>query len=196
MEEKKSFTEKELMALIQNGSHEEFMNFLQMHKGMPFTQAASQLFIERGNSEEILAHIEHVHLPERGEIALLKRGERKEIMAYIGKYKFMPEAEANLIRRGVHEEIMLHLQRYKLFEKAIPELIHRNNLKEFCYAAAKQDFGYAGELELLRFGVKRQILAYIIHRRFCFNVVERLLLARNEPEEVALYTSLYQVHKY
>ena len=195
MEKRKSFTEKELMALIQSGNHEEIMKFLKVHQGMPFTPAASQLFVDRGNSEEILAYIKHAPLPERGEIALIKRGEREEILPYIKKYKLLPYSEVKLIRRGVHEEIMCYLKRFKLVEKAVIELIHRDNEEEVCYAAKKQEFGFAGELELLRFGIKRQIMAYIQHRRFCRNVVERLFFKRNEPEEVATYKSLYPVHK-
>lgn len=186
-----SLTEKKQIALIQNGNHDEILNFIWAHPSFRFTPTASQVFIERGNSEEILAYIAVRPLPERGEIALIKRGVHHEILAYTKGHKLYEAAEKALIKRGVRDEILAYLDSNSFSSGAVIEFIHSGDLEEIEKAAARTSFGYLGEQELISFGVHRHIMAYIKIRRFCNENSFKALLKRGNEQEIELYKSLY-----
>ena len=52
-----SLTEKKQIALLQNSNHDEILKFIWTHPSFRFTANVSLIFVERGNTEEILAYI-------------------------------------------------------------------------------------------------------------------------------------------
>lgn len=188
-----SLTEKKQIALIQNSNHNEIMQFIWSNPTFRFTGSASQVFVERGNSEEILAYIATRPLPERGELALIQRGVHQEILTYVKGHKLFEAAEKILIQRGVQEEILAYLEANSFSAGAVEELIHRGDQQEIEKAASRSSFGYKGELELISFGVHRHIMAYIKIRKFCHPASLQALFKRENKEEIDLYKSLYGV---
>ena len=188
-----SLTEKKQIALIQNGNHNEILQFIWANTAFRFTGSASQVFVERGNSEEILAYIATRPLPERGELALLKRGMPQEILTYVKGHKLFESAEKILIQRGVQDEILAYLDTNSFSADAVKELNHRGDLQEIEKAAARSSFGYKGELELISFGIHRHIMTYIKIRSFCHPASLQALFKRGDKEEIELYKSLYGV---
>lgn len=188
-----SLTEKKQIALIQNGNHDEIMKFIKTNQSFRFAPSAAQIFVERGNSEEIMAYIAMRPLAERGELALLQRGVHQEILTYVKGHKLFEAAEKILIQRGVQEEILAYLEANSFSAGAVEELIHRGDLQEIEKAAARSSFGYQGELELINFGVHRHIMAYIKIRKFCHTASLQALFKRDNKEEIELYKSLYGV---
>ncbi len=188
-----SLTDKKQIALIQNGTHNEMMQFIWANPTFRFSGSASKVFVERGNSEEILAYIATRTLPERGELALIQRGVHQEILTYVKGHKLFEAAEKMLIQRGVPDEILAYLEANSFSAGAVEELIHRGDLQEIEKAAARSSFGYKGELELINFGVHRHIMAYIKIREFCHTASLQALFKRDNKEEIELYKSLYGV---
>ena len=163
-----SLTEKKQIALIQNGNHDEIMKFIKTNQSFRFAPSVAQIFVERGNSEEIMAYIAMRPLAERGELALIKRGMHQEILAYVKGHKLYEDAEKALIHRGEYQEI----------EKA----------------AKRCAFGFSGELELINFGVHRHIMAYIKIRKFNNCAALNAFFKRKNMDEIELYKSLYGVN--
>lgn len=188
-----SLTEKKQIALIQNAGHDEILKFIWTYPSFRFTANASLIFIERGNTEEILAYIATRPLPERGEIALIKRGMHQEILAYVKGHKLFEVAEKALIKRGVKDEILAYLEVNSFSAGAITDLIHRGDYQEIEKAAKRSSLGAQGELELINFGVHRQIIAYIKIRKFCNEVALNALFERGDKDEIELYKFLYGV---
>ena len=104
-----SLTEKKQIALIQNGNHNEILQFIWANTAFRFTGSASQVFVERGNSEEILAYIATRPLPERGELALLKRGMPQEILTYVKVFLLM---NFNCIAMSINLRVMIFVRNY------------------------------------------------------------------------------------
>ena len=176
-----SLTEKKQIALLQNGNHDEILKFIWTNPSFRFTANASLIFVERGNTEEILAYIATRPLPERGEIALIKR------------HKLFEVAEKALINRGVKDEILAYLEINSFSAGALIDLIKRGDVEEIEKAAKRCSFGVQGEVELINFGVHRQIMAYIKIRRFCNDAALNALFKRGNQEEIELYKVLYGV---
>lgn len=190
MKEYASLSEKADIAFLTNGTHEEIMQLLNSASFKGFSAATSQLFIERGNSEEIKCYLVFHPLPERGQLALLKRGFHAEIMLCVKYHKFHPSSEKTFIRRGVHEEIMAYLEKFPLFPESIVALIQRARPEEIEKAAQKGSFDEKGELELIDFGIHRLIMFYIKHRKLQPKAQKALFL-RGNPTEISLYKKLY-----
>lgn len=192
MRKKISLTEKEQFALIQNASHDELLKFISDNLSFRFTENASKVFVERGNSEEILAYISTRSLAERGEIALIKRGVHNEILAYTQKYKLCESAEKALIQRGVETEILAYLEINSFCANAMVDLIYRGNIDEIEKAARRSSFGFKAENELINFGVHRHIMAYIKIRKFCSEEALKAFFKRGNESEIVLYKFLYE----
>lgn len=188
-----SLTEKKQIALLQNGNHDEILKFIWSNPSFRFTPNASHIFVERGDSEEILAYIATRPLPERGEIALIKRGIHQEILAYTKGHKLYEAAEKALIKRGVKDEILAYLEINSFSAGAIVDLIRRGNIEEIEKAASRCSFGARGEVELINFGVHRHIMAYIKIRKFCNEAALKALFKRKNEAEIELYKTLYGV---
>ena len=188
-----SLTEKKQIALLQNSSHDEILKFIWTNPSFRFTANASLIFVERGNTEEILAYIATRPLPERGEIALIKRGLHQEILSYTKGHKLFEVAEKALINRGVKDEILAYLESNSFSAGALIDLIKRGDVEEIEKAAKRCSFGAQGEIELINFGVHRQIMAYIKIRKFCNDAALKALFKRGNQEEIELYKVLYGV---
>lgn len=188
-----SLTEKKQIALIQNGNHDEIMKFIKTNQSFRFAPSAAQIFVERGNSEEIIAYIAMRPLAERGELALIKRGMHQEILAYVKGHKLYEDAEKALLHRGNSEEILAYLDGNSFSAGAITDLIHRGDYQEIEKAAKRCAFGFSGELELINFGVHRHIMAYIKIRKFNNCAALNAFFKRKNMDEIELYKSLYGV---
>lgn len=188
-----SLTEKKQFALIQNASHDEILKFISDNPSFRFTSNASKVFVERGNSEEILAYIATRPLAERGEIALINRGMHNEILAYAQKHKLYESAEKALIKRGVGKEILAYLEINSFSANAMVDLVYRGSTDEIEKAAKRGSLGFQGEIELINFGIHRHIMTYIKIRRFCNEVALKAFFERGNEQEIELYKSLYGV---
>lgn len=190
MVEKVSPSEKKHIILLSDNKHEEIMSLITSKDFRGFSPLGSQLFIERGNSKEIMAYVVSHPLPERGELALFKRGISSEIIAYVLLHQPHSDSEHYLIKRGVHPEIMALLENHKLFSGSVVALIQRSQPDEIEKAARKGIFDEEGELELIRFGVHRLIMIYIGCRELQPKAKEALY-RRNHTDEISLYEKKY-----
>ena len=126
-----SLTEKKQIALIQNGNHDEILKFIWAHPSFSFTPTASQVFIERGNSEEILAYLDSNSFSSGAVIEFIHSGDLEEIEKAAAHTSFGYLGEQELISFGVHRHIMAYIKiRRFCNENSFKALLKRGNEQE------------------------------------------------------------------